>query len=157
MSHERAAALAFLALSVAYTLLAVRIEDAARSPVPILGPRGFPLMVGAAGIVVSLVLLVNAASAPGTVARPVFSGDWRRVLALCALMLVYAAALPRVGFMLSTAAFLAASFGLLGERRPVALVVVPVVTAVALLAILRGVLGAHLPEPLLEAMVANLR
>jgi hypothetical protein len=82
----------------------------------------------------------------------VFAGDWRRTLALCAFMLLYAAALPRAGFTLSTAAFLAASFRVLGERRAATLAVVPIAVAVAVLVLLRGAFGAHLPEPWLDAV-----
>ena len=87
--------------------------------------------------------------------RGVFAGDWRRVLALCGLTLLYAAALPILGFTLATAGFLAASFRLLGERRFGALVVVPLAIAVVFLVLLRGALGAYLPEPLLETAAAS--
>jgi hypothetical protein len=181
MHPQRAAALAFLALSLGYTVLAARIEDAVRSPVAVLGPRGFPLIVGAAGILVSLLLLRAAARAiepaavavdaarptplPATAASPaspargagLFAGDWGRTLALCGLMLAYALALPVVGFLLSTAGFLAASFRLLGERRKGALIVVPIAIAALLFALLSGALDAHLPEPLLDAVLTRRR
>ena len=74
-------------------------------------------------------------------------------VALCGLTLVYAAALPFLGFTLSTAGFLAASFRLLGERRFGALVIVPLAIAVVCLVLLRGALGAYLPDPLLERLL----
>jgi hypothetical protein len=167
LGPRRGAALTSLALCAGYVALALRLEDAVRAPVFVLGPRSFPLLVGAAGIVVSILLLIErfpTAGDPGATLAEVdaavaatptgdFAGDWRRTLGLCALMLVYAAALPRAGFTLSTAAFLAASFRLLGERRAVALAVVPIAVAVAALVLLRGGFGAHLPEPWLDAVL----
>jgi putative tricarboxylic transport membrane protein len=154
---ERVTAIVLLAASVAYTALAARLEEAFASRVFALGPRTFPLFVGAAGIVLALTLAVMAPEAGGpTPERPrpggALAGDWRRVLLLCALVLLYAAALPLLGFTLSTVAFLAASFRLLGERRPLALVVVPIAVAGSALATMRGLLGVYLPEPLLEAL-----
>jgi hypothetical protein len=153
---QRATALAFFALSSAYAAAALRLEDAMRSPVAVLGPRSFPLAIGAAGIVTSLVILLLEPAADGAPAST-FAGDWRRTLALCALMVLYAAALPRLGFVLSTTAFLAASFRLLGERRAAALYGIPAAVAVGILLLLRGAFGAHLPEPLLDAISTQLR
>jgi Tripartite tricarboxylate transporter TctB family len=163
MHSQRAAALAFLAVSVAYLALAVRIEEVVSSSAAVVGPREFPLLVGSVGVLVSLILLFAPRSAAidaiavdaGTASdrRRVFAGDWRRVLALCGLTLLYAAALPILGFTLATAGFLAASFRLLGERRFGLLVVVPVTIAVVCLVLLRGALGVYLPEPLLERLL----
>ena len=163
MHPQRAAALAFLAVSVAYLALALRIEEVVSSSAAVVGPRGFPLLVGSVGVLVSIVLLFAPQSATSaaipadagatSARRGVFAGDWRRALALCGLTLVYAAALPILGFTLATAGFLAASFRLLGERRLGALVVVPLTIAVFFLLLLRGALGAYLPEPLFERLL----
>jgi putative tricarboxylic transport membrane protein len=154
-SGERAAAIALLVLSAAFTALAAGIEPAPLGAVRTLGPRSFPLAVGIAGMGLSLALLLPGARARGDVERRL-AGDWPRALALCAITLCYAAALPRLGFALATAGFLAAAFGLLGERRPLALAAIPIAVAVGSLAALRGALGVHLPEPLLEAVWARL-
>ena len=69
--------------------------------------------------------------------------------------LLYAVALPILGFTIATTAFLAASFRLLGERRPTALVLVPLAIAVVFLALLRGALGAYLPEPLFDSVLSS--
>lgn len=166
MHPQRAAALAFLALSVAYLALALRIEDVASSSAAVIGPRGFPLLVGSIGILVSIVLVFAPVSASGPVAtgdpaqptprRGVFAGDWRRVLALCGSTLLYAVALPILGFTLATTAFLAASFRLLGERRPATLLIVPLAIAIGFLVLLRGGFGAYLPEPLFERVIERL-
>jgi hypothetical protein len=164
MQPQRAAALAFLAVSVAYLALAVRIEEVVSSSAAVVGPREYPLLVGSVGVLVSLFLLfaprpaatdattVDVGTAPSD-RRRIFAGDWRRVLALCGLTLLYAAALPILGFILATAGFLAASFRLLGERRFGSLVMVPVAIAVVCLVLLRGALGVYLPEPLLEILL----
>jgi hypothetical protein len=169
LSPQRAAALAFFALSAGYAAFALGLEDAVRAPIFALGPRSFPLFVGAAGVVTSIVILLLEPAADASAvlgaesiarsghAKQHVRSDWRRTLALCVFMLLYAAALPRAGFVLSTAAFLAASFRLLGERRARALIGIPVAIAVAALVLLRGAFGAHLPEPLFEAVLGRLR
>ena len=163
MHPQRAAAAAFLVLSTSYLALAFGIEEVATASASAIGPRGFPLLVGVLGVLISLALLAAPARASAAdhygdaePARGIFAGDWRRALALCGLTLLYAAALPILGFILATAGFLATSFRLLGERRPIALVVVPLTIAIAVLAILRGALGAHLPEPLFEAALSRM-
>ena len=163
MHPQRGAAAAFLVLSTTYLALAFGIEEVATASASAIGPRGFPLLVGALGALISLALLAAPARAsvgdhdgePES-ARRTFAGDWRRALALCGLTLLYAAALPILGFTLATAGFLATSFRLLGERRRFTLVVVPLAIAVVVLAILRGALGAHLPEPLFEAAISRI-
>ena len=57
MHPQRAAALAFLAVSVAYLALATRIEAVASASAAVVGPREFPLLVGALGVLVALFLL----------------------------------------------------------------------------------------------------
>jgi hypothetical protein len=163
MHAQRAAALAFFAVSVAYLALAVRIEEVVSSSAAVVGPREFPLLVGSVGVLVSTFLLFaplaatdDATSVDASTAsarRGVFAGDWRRMLVLCVLTLLYAGALPILGFTLATAGFLAASFRLLGERRFGQLVVVPLTIAVVCLVLLRGALGVYLPEPLLERLL----
>jgi hypothetical protein len=162
MHPQRAAALAFLAVSVAYLAFSMRIEAVATASAAVLGPREFPLLIGSLGVLVSLLLLFAPVAARdtatdiaprGDATRGGFiAGDWRRAIALCGLTLLYAAALPVIGFTLATAGFLATSFRLLGERRPRALVVLPLAIAIVTLLLLRGALGAHLPEPLFDAL-----
>jgi hypothetical protein len=165
MHPQRAAALAFLAVSVAYLALATRIEAVASAPAAVVGPREFPLLIGSLGVLVSLSLLFTRtgardatieAGAPVDAAhRSLFAGDWRRVLALCGSTLLYAAVLPVIGFTLATAGFLAASFRLLGEHRVRALIVVPLAIAFVTIVLLRGALGAYLPEPLFDRLLAG--
>src|SRR5262245_30198239 len=135
MHPQRVPAIAFLAVSVAYLALATQIEAVASASAAVVGPREFPLLIGSLGILVSLHLLLapvvarepttETVTAGDSTPRGTFAGDWRRLLALCGLTLLYAAALPLIGFTLATAGFLAASFRLLGERRMRALIVVP--------------------------------
>jgi hypothetical protein len=166
MHPQRAAAVLFLATSAAYLALASGIETVATSPAATIGPRGFPILVGALGTITSLFLLLaprpaserpsSATLSAGDRRDGIFHGDWRRVLALCALALLYAVALPNLGFTLATTAFLAVAFRLLGERRIRTLVVVPLAIAVFLLAVLRGALDVYLPEPILEAVLRSI-
>jgi hypothetical protein len=159
MNPQRAAASVFLAVSAAYLALAFQIEGVASASTTAVGPRGFPILVGSLGVLISVLLLLTPGEpryADPSERRGVFGGDWRRALALCSLTLLYAVALPSAGFTIATTGFLAAAFRLLGERRAKALILVPVSIALVSLALLRGALGAYLPEPIFEAALVSM-
>jgi putative tricarboxylic transport membrane protein len=124
---ERLVALAILAFSLGYFLLAFTIKvppGPADSP---FSARSFPFGLGALGMVLSFALLVKPP--PG---QPVgvAAFAWGRAAALLALMCAYALTIGFLGFVVASALFLAAGFGILGERRP--LVLAPVAGGTAL-------------------------
>ncbi|MDX1383894.1 MAG: tripartite tricarboxylate transporter TctB family protein [Thermoanaerobaculia bacterium] len=154
MSGQRLFALAAAAISVAYGVVAMGMEDTGGLTSSRVGPATFPLALSVLGTAVALFLALRAPGAtPATSPRP--AGDRTAALRLVVLCLGYAAALGTLGFTLSTAAFLAAGFFLLGERGGWRLAVVPL-TAAALSALtLRLLVGTWLPEPLLRWLGAG--
>ena len=90
--------------------------------------RTMPQVLAALGIGLALWCILL----PGSSEKPQVRGlDWPRVLVFLGLMSVYGLILRPLGFILSTTLFLIAGFLLLGERRPVWLLIgsVPLVVA----------------------------
>lgn len=155
--RDRIAALALLVVSIVYGLMASRIELYPGVEQEGLSPRGFPLLLGTLGVVFSLALLFQRPSSSGDGESPPLAESprrlqWRRVLLLCALMLLYGALLRPLGFLLATMLFLFGCLWTLGERRRTVLIAVPALVAVLLFSLLRWLLGIYLADPLVDRL-----
>jgi putative tricarboxylic transport membrane protein len=110
------------------------------------GPRAFPLLVGA-GLGVVAVIGVVQAFIPSS--EPVGSDDasiqWRPVLILVAALAGYAALIVPVGYWQTTAVFFVVCARVLGSRRLVRDAVIAVVLALATYFLFDRVLGITLP------------
>lgn len=127
VTAERVAALAILAFSLGYFLLAFGIRVPASSDDGPLSARSLPFGLGVAGMVLSFLLVVRPSGGADDVGVARFA--WKRAAALLALMGLYALAIPHLGFVVTSSFFLAGGFMVLGERRPLVLLPVAVVTA----------------------------
>jgi putative tricarboxylic transport membrane protein len=123
---ERLAALALLAFSLGYFLVAFSIKVPPGPDDSPFSARSFPFGLGAMGAILSFVLLVKPASG-GEVGVAGFA--WGRAAGLMALMGAFALSIDVLGFVVASALFLAAGFRVLGEKRPVVLVPVAAGTA----------------------------
>lgn len=123
---ERLAALLILLFSLAYFVLAFEIKLPPSSDDSPFSARTFPLVLGALAMALSLTLLVKP---PGgdDVGRGL---SWGRAGGLLGLMALYALAINHLGFVVTSALFLAGGFSVLGERRMKVLVPVAAVTAI---------------------------
>jgi putative tricarboxylic transport membrane protein len=124
---ERLAALAILAFSLGYFLLAFAIKVPPGPGDSPFSARSFPFGLGALGMILSFAILVKPP--PGA---PIGAASfaWGRAAALLALMGAFALSIGFLGFVVASALFLAAGFRVLGERRP--RVLVPVAGGTAL-------------------------
>jgi putative tricarboxylic transport membrane protein len=123
---ERLAALLILLFSLAYFLLAFKINLPPSSDDSPFSARTFPLVLGPLAMALSLALLVKP---PG--GEDVGKGlSWGRAGGLLGLMALYALAINHLGFVVTSALFLAGGFYVLGERRMKVLLPVAAVTAV---------------------------
>ncbi len=118
---ERLVAISLLLFCIAYGVSATTIDVFPGREHELVTSRTFPYLLSLAGSACVLwVLFSPAASRPAASAadgngRPSFA--WRRCAALVGTSAAYAFAIERLGFLLSTAAFLAAGMLVLGERR----------------------------------------
>ncbi len=108
MSSDVIVGLFSVVLCVVYTAAAWFLPDAAiGNP---MAPKYFPLGVGIMGAVFGMMLLSRGIKR-GRVARKGKNPDpgyWVLIVGLCACCLIYAAALERIGFLISTPVFLGA-------------------------------------------------
>jgi len=150
MTRDRISALFFLAVSIAYGILAQDI----RLPVfaaEFFTARTLPTGLAALGAGISLLMLALPA-APDTDMRATVAGwrgfAWGRIVLLGTDMLIYGYLLTRIGFIASTTLFLVAGFAILGERRPALLIGASLPVVVVFWAILNQLLGIYLGPPL---------
>lgn len=115
ITRERIGALFFLVLSIAYGYYASEIRLYPGDELDPMTARTLPYVLSAMGVVFSLVLLISGNKA-GKGAR-LDNLDWKPVVALMALTLLYGVALDWLGFLVSTTLFLIAGFRILGEKR----------------------------------------
>jgi putative tricarboxylic transport membrane protein len=123
---ERLAALALLAFSFGYFLLAFGIKVPPGPDDSPFSARSFPFGLGALGTILSFVLLMKP---PGGDEIGAAAFEWGRAAGLLALMGGFALAIAHLGFVVTSALFLAGGFRVLGEKRPAVLAPVALGTA----------------------------
>lgn len=128
MGANRVVAVALLAFSVGYGVMAARIALPPFVAQDGVTARTMPFLLAAAGTVVSFLLVIapRGEEDEGAAWRGL---DWRRAGGILFLVLLYGALLRPAGFLVSTLGFLMACGFLLGERRVhvLAAVFVPIV------------------------------
>ena len=114
------------------------------------GPAAFPrLIVGGLAIFALLQLLE-----PGNGEEPLPRGRQAlKVVGVLVLLLVYAAVLKPLGFIVSTIIFLVGALILAGVRRPFPLVLMPVGLAVVLFYVFYELLRVSLPRGVIEGLL----
>ncbi len=147
MNREKAGALFFLALSLAYGALAVRIPLIFLSQGETFNARSMPYGIAAAGVILSLLILIlpSMVDKESQSARQAFSGlDWRRAIYLIALMVVYSLAITWIGFLAASIFFLIAGFYILGERNIKLILLSSIPLVIVLWLLLSKVLGMYI-------------
>ncbi len=148
ITRDRASALFFLALSIAYYLGAGGIELYPGDEDSLINAQTFPRFIGLmAGICSFLILVLPAKGAEESIAWAKF--DWRRPALLCALMVAYGLTIKWPGFFLATAFFLLGGFLVLGERRWWVLLVASLPVAAGFEFALSGLLNIYIEDPFL--------
>ena len=148
MTRDRMSALVLLAFSIGYGVLALDIKLFPGSEYELFTARTLPLGLSVAGIVVCVLMLILPSRPADSDGAPA-GMNWAQVAALCGLMLLYGAAITRLGFLVSTCAFLIGGILLLGERRWTVILGISISVAVGFWAILSKLLGIYLEPGLL--------
>ncbi len=160
MTRDRYTALFFLALSIAYGVLATDIELYPGSEGETFTARTLPIVLGWVGGIVALLMLVmpseppepSEPSEPSEPAPAARRFDWPRTGLLCVLMVLYGLTIRPVGFLISTSVFLAAGFAVLGTRDWKVFAFVPFPVTAGFEFMLRGLLGIYIRDPFLEML-----
>jgi len=145
-SPDRLVALAILAFSIGYTVLAFNYQLLPFERSMSFKPNTMPLGVGGLGVLFSLAVLVMPSSG-GSIPDDAVGWrrfNWPRAAAIVALMVAYAYLLRPAGFIGSTTAFLVCGAAIVGERRFAFLIPIALVAALATWFLVEKALGIYL-------------
>jgi len=154
--EARLAALAIIGLGIVALIGASQVRPGAGYVA--VGPAVMPAVVGVGLVALGSLLLLRATVRPDLdlarhVAAQAAASDWRTPGLVLAALVVYAAALGFVGYVVATTVFLPVAAAILGSRRPVRDVIVGVVLAVVVYVGFTEFLGVRLPAGLLDAIL----
>ena len=114
------------------------------------GPAAFPRLIFGGVAILALLQLLE----PGKGEEPLPRGRQAlKVGGVLVLLLVYAAVLKPLGFIVSTVIFLVGALILAGVRRPLPLVLMPVGLAVVLFYVFYELLRVSLPRGVIEGLL----
>jgi putative tricarboxylic transport membrane protein len=121
-------------------IVAARIPDPGHD---VIGPGAFPMVLGVVLAVCGVAILL--ASLPACRAPEAQRSRWPVLIAILALLIVYAVTLDSVGFVPGTAAFVIGSLLLLGVRKPFELASASVGISISVYIIFSLLLDVKLP------------
>ena len=110
--------------------------------------RTFPIYLGWAGIFFSGLKIILPEKAPTEVDHKYL--DYKRIIYLILVSIIYGAVILKVGYFLSTSLFLIISYYLLGERRWLWMFLLSFPFVAIFMFLLHGVLNIYLRDPLLK-------
>jgi putative tricarboxylic transport membrane protein len=147
MAREKVGALLILLFSVAYGLLAGKIQLSFLSQQEVFTARTMPYALAVAGIFLSLAIIVLPTVDPEgkkSLAEETEGMDWSTAILLVVLMLVFGLIMKWLGFILSSILFLLGGFWILGERRIKRMLFSAVLLVVAFWFIMSVLLGVYI-------------
>ena len=110
--------------------------------------RTFPIYLGWAGIFFSGLKIILPEKVPTEVDHKFL--DYKSIIYLILVSIIYGAVILKVGYFLSTSLFLIASYYLLGERRWLWMFLLSFPFVAIFMFLLHGVLNIYLRDPLLK-------
>ena len=110
--------------------------------------RTFPIYLGWAGIFFSSLKIILPEKVPTEVDHKFL--DYKSIIYLILVSIIYGAVILKVGYFLSTSLFLIASYYLLGERRWLWMFLLSFPFVAIFMFLLHGVLNIYLRDPLLK-------
>lgn len=128
MANQRLSALGFFLLFAAYGYLAQEIPLDFWAEEEPFNARSFPQLIAMGGAVLSAILAIAGQAQAHPI--DVRAMNWQPCAALLVLMTLYGFALEPIGFIVTTTVFLIGAYVILGERRPVALILASLPVAV---------------------------
>jgi putative tricarboxylic transport membrane protein len=144
---EKAGALFFLVLSIAYGLYAFKIQLTFLSQEETFNARTVPFILAVAGVLFSMLIIILPpvkSEEPASI-KEIFQGlDWGRTWLLIILMVGYGIAMTWLGFIISSILFLGIGFYLLGERRIKVILLASIPLVIGIWILMSKVLGMYI-------------
>lgn len=137
-------ALVLLSFCIGYGLATATIDLFPGQESEAFSPRTLPITLAVAGIVLTLLELLKALRQPADGDAPWAGFDWRRGCLLFLAMFGYGVLFEPLGFLPATALFLATGITVLGERRLLVVIVLPVAFSIGFWLLITRLLGLYL-------------
>lgn len=144
LTKDSIAAILLFVVFAAYGQQAIHIDVFPGQELEPFKPRTMPVTLAVAGMLLCAVRLLQTLTSEATDTTVWAGYDWSRGAALCLVMLAYGYLFTPLGFMLATTLFLATGFLVLGERRMIALLALPLGFSVLFWAVMTQLLGLYL-------------
>ena len=148
ISPTKFISLLFLVLSVFYLYTAYNIQVFAFDENAPFNARTFPIYLGWAGIILSSLKIILPEKVTTEVNHKHL--DYKSIIYLIIISLIYAAVILKIGYFISTSLFLFASYYFLGERRWVLMFILSFPFVAAFMYLLHGLLNIYLRDPFLK-------
>ena len=148
ISPTKFISLLFLVLSALYLYSAYNIQVFAFDENAPFNARTFPIYLGYAGIILSLLKIILPEKTKVIVDHKVL--DYKSIIYLIIVSVIYGAVILKIGYFLSTSLFLISSYYLLGERRWIWMLILSFPFVAIFMYLLHGVLNIYLRDPLLQ-------
>ena len=148
ISPTKFISLLFLVLSVFYLYTAYNIQVFAFDENAPFNARTFPIYLGWAGIILSSLKIILPEKVTSEVNHKHL--DYKSIIYLIVISLIYAAVILKIGYFISTSLFLFASYYFLGERRWVLMFILSFPFVAAFMYLLHGLLNIYLRDPFLK-------
>ena len=110
--------------------------------------RTFPIYLGWAGILISSLIIILPEKTKIEVNHK--NLDYKSIIYLVLISLIYGAVILKIGYFLSTSLFLIASYYFLGERRWLWMFLLSFPFVAVFMFLLHGLLNIYLRDPLLQ-------
>ena len=148
ISPTKFISLLFLVLSVFYLYTAYNIQVFTFDENAPFNARTFPIYLGWAGIILSSLKIILPEKITTEVNHKHL--DYKSIIYLIIISLIYAAVILKVGYFISTSLFLFASYYFLGERRWGLMFILSFPFVAAFMYLLHGLLNIYLRDPFLK-------
>ena len=148
ISPTKFISLLFLVLSVFYLYTAYNIQVFAFDENAPFNARTFPIYLGWAGIILSSLKIILHEKITTEVNHKHI--DYKSIIYLIIISLIYAAVILKIGYFISTSLFLFASYYFLGERRWGLMFILSFPFVAAFMYLLHGLLNIYLRDPFLK-------
>ena len=148
ISPTKFISLLFLVLSVFYLYTAYNIQVFTFDENAPFNARTFPIYLGWAGIILSSLKIILPEKVTTEVNHKHL--DYKSIIYLIIISLIYAAVILKIGYFISTSLFLFASYYFLGERRWGLMFILSFPFVAAFMYLLHGLLNIYLRDPFLK-------
>ena len=148
ISPTKFISLLFFVLSVFYLYTAYNIQVFAFDENAPFNARTFPIYLGWAGIILSSLKIILPEKITTEVNHKHL--DYKSIIYLIIISLIYAAVILKIGYFISTSLFLFTSYYFLGERRWGLMFILSFPFVAAFMYLLHGLLNIYLRDPFLK-------